>query len=124
MSTFQKTVFTFVLATAFAAVPAISHGEKEVCSTDTAGNKHCVVLVCLKPDENKTTPMVEVDPEICVTVVQTQRYQGASSRKELVKRITDGCINAGGILEDKGSRVTCTLRGSKLQKPSKQQGTK
>ena len=120
MSTFQKTVCTVVLATAFAAVPAISHG-KEVCLTDKDGKQHCLEYVCQKPDEHKLGHMEEVD---CELVAKTERYQGESSRKEILKRITDGCINAGGILEDKGSRVTCSLRGPKLQKQLKQQGTK
>ncbi len=120
MSTFQKTVFTVVLAAAFAGVPAISHGEVEVCYTDANKVQHCFVYVCLKPDVNTLTPLPVPDDSVCTMVATPLRLlnpPATSSRAAVLKPLTDGCTKAGGILEDKGSRVTCTLPGPKVQTP-------
>lgn len=121
MSTVQKIVFTVVSVMAIAAVSAISEA-KEVCYTDKDGKTHCFNYECLKPIENKLTPIV------CSDAIAPKPSQGLAARRaviltsraEILKGLRDDCIKAGGSLEDKGSKVVCTLRtlSTKPERPS------
>lgn len=110
MSTFQKTVFAVVLATAFAAVPATSHAFK-ICNPD---GTNCFEFECLPSDKDVLHKVPEEDTQLCLKKGAFTADKGvftAANRKEALKIVSDGCVSAGGVLADKGSKVTCTLRG-------------
>lgn len=107
MGAFYQKTLTIALATAFAASPVAVHA-KLMCD---AKGENCFDFVCLKPDVNNFPKVEEVDTELCVLVKTPakQRYQGTSSRPGVLAKVTDACKTAGGVLEDKGAKVACTL---------------
>lgn len=117
MNTFQKTVFAVVLATAFAAVPAISHAYK-IC--DEKG-ENCFEIVCPLPgDKTKLTKVEVKDTELaCLklkelaypspTKKEAGRKPDPSIRIEALNRVKDGCIKAGGVWDGgEGGKGSCT----------------
>lgn len=99
--------FWMALVIGALAVPAPAAAEdKEVCTTDKDGKKDCFVFRCL-PSENHTLSTVVVeDVDLCIAPHKFTR--DLSARKDAIEALTKGCTNAGGVLRDGGSRVTCT----------------
>lgn len=110
MSTFQRTLFSAVLATVLAAVPLTSHADKKSdCTAEggaylgTEADGFC--FKCLKADVN-TLPLVP-EEDTCLKLLKA-----VASRIEVIKVVSDRCASAGGLLEDRGSKVVCAIRGS------------
>lgn len=115
MRTFRKTMFMVVLATASASVPAISHAFK-ICD---ANGQNCFEFECLPAEKTTLGTLPEVDPVLRPLCSAPQRFtQGARSRQEALNRIADGCIKGGGVLKDKGSRVTCAQVAKPVARPA------
>lgn len=105
MRTFQKTMLMAVLATALASVPAISHAFK-ICD---ANGQNCFEFECLPAEKTTLGTLPEVDPVLRPLCSAPQKFtQKAASRQDALIKIKAGCVKGGGLLEDKGSRVTCT----------------
>lgn len=114
MNTFQKAMSTVGIILAMTAVPA---GAAPPPPTTTPIPPTFKVdgfeFSVLPYDKCVLTPVDVQDTTLgplCLPLkVAREGSGGKLSRREWIKKVTDACANAKGVLQDGGSKVSCTL---------------